>query len=530
MCAPCVSLPSSPSTPAAESGTEFAAEFSAEFSAADARSVLAVQAFEATADSLVWTAEDRQWATRLARDSGAAAQPAASALSARARHALQRLLPRQPALATLLQMGERPASWVLLLPIVAFIAGVAVDAIGGSQRINLLAPPVWAVVLWNLAVYGVLAWPAAAVPHGVRGVGVRGVRGVRGVGGVHALLARWAAPAARWASSNSPAGNTPALQSFAAAWARVAAPATLARAALLLHMAAAALALGMLAGLYLRGLVMDYRAGWQSTFLDPAAVRGVLAVLMAPATWLTGIVVPDAAGVAALRVGPDAAATANAAPWLHLYAATLLLAVLVPRTLLALAAAWRLRRFARRVPLPLHEPYFQRLLRDLQGRAAVVQVLPHGAAPAPQATLGLRDWLAAACGDGLQLRMAPATAYGQEDDTAALRPDAGTTLRVLLADLGSTPEDDSHGRLIGLLAAQQPGLPLLVLTDEAAFRQRFAQLPARLAERRAAWQAFARAHGAGWVGVDLQQPDLAGAQELLQAALHGITVARPRSA
>jgi hypothetical protein len=479
--------------------------------------VLAVQAFEATPDSPLWTTEDRLWATRLARDSGAAAQPAATALAARARHALQRLLPRQPALATLLQMGERPASWVLLLPILAFIGGVAVDAIGGSQRINLLAPPVWAVVLWNLTVYAVLALPSA-VTSGATAVAVP--RGLR------ALLVRRAAPGVRLNANASAGSSTPPLQAYAAAWARVAAPATLARAALLLHLAAAALAVGMVAGLYLRGLVLDYRAGWQSTFLGPDAVRGVLAVLMAPASWLTGIGVPDAAAIAALRVGPDAAATASAAPWLHLYAATLLLAVLLPRTLLALTAAWRLRRFARRVPLTLHDPYFQRLLRDLQGRAAVVQVLPHAAAPGPQATLGLRDWLAAACGDSLQLRMAPVTAYGQEDEVAGLRPEPGTTLRVLLADLGATPEDDSHGRLVESLAAQQPGLPLLLLTDEAALRQRFAQLPARLAERRAAWQAFARARGAGWVGVDLQRPDTAGAQARLQAALHGVAPAQ----
>jgi hypothetical protein len=476
-----------------------------------ARSVLAVQAFEAGGDSPVWTADDRAWATRTARDAGAATLAPAAALAERARHALQRLLPRQPALATLLKMGLRPAPWVLLLPLVAFIAGVAVDGIGSSQRINLLAPPVWAVVVWNLAVYAGLALPgaaAAAVPRGLR-----------------ALLARWAAPGLRLRAD----GHVPALQAYAAAWARAAAPAALARGALLLHVAAAALALGMVAGLYLRGLVLDYRAGWQSTFLDPAAVRGVLALLLAPASALTGIGVPDAEAIAALRVGPDAVATAPAAPWLHLYAATLALAVVLPRTLLALAAAWRMWHCAQRVPLPLHEPYFQRLLHDLQGRAPLVQVLPHGAAPSPQATLGLRDWLQQACGDGLQLRMAPATAYGSEEQATTLLPEPGATLRVLLADLGSTPEDDSHGRLLQSLQAQAAvGAPLLVLTDEAAFRQRFAQLPARLAERRAAWQAFAHARGAGWVGVDLQQPDLAGAQALLQAALQGIQ--RPDSA
>ena len=40
------------------------------------------------------------------------------------------------------------------------------------------------------------------------------------------------------------------------------------RAETALHAGAAALALGLVAGLYVRGLVLDYRAGWESTFLD----------------------------------------------------------------------------------------------------------------------------------------------------------------------------------------------------------------------------------------------------------------------
>jgi len=472
-----------------------------------ARNVLAVQAFEAAGPSPVWTAQDSAWATRLARESGATTLAPAAALAERARHALQRLLPRQPALAALMTVGARPPSWVLLLPLLACIAGIAIDSIGSTQRINLLAPPVWAVVLWNLVVYLGMAMrglAAAAVPRGLR-----------------ALLLRWAAPGVRLRAE----GHTPALQVYASAWARAVAPAALARTGLLLHVGAAALALGMVAGLYLRGLVLDYRAGWQSTFLDPAAVRSTLALLLAPASALTGIAVPDADAIAALRVGPDAAATASAAPWLHLYAATLLLAVVLPRAVLALVAAWRMQASLQRVQLPLHEPYFQRLLRDLQGRTPLVQVLPQGAAPSPQATLALRDWLQAACGDGLQLRMAPAIAYGDEDSAAAQQPEPAATLRVLLADLGSTPEDDSHGRLLQALQAQAQALaaaPVLVLTDEAAFRRRFSQLPGRLAERRAAWQGFARARGVGWIGIDLDQPDLADAALRLQAALQGV--------
>jgi hypothetical protein len=46
----------------------------------------------------------------------------------------------------------------------------------------------------------------------------------------------------------------------------------------------AALASGVIAGLYLRGLAFEYRAGWESTFLDAPTVRAILAFVYAPGT------------------------------------------------------------------------------------------------------------------------------------------------------------------------------------------------------------------------------------------------------
>ena len=47
--------------------------------------------------------------------------------------------------------------WVgAVIVIAAFIAGVAIDLIGSAQRVNVLAPPVLALLAWNLAVYALL--------------------------------------------------------------------------------------------------------------------------------------------------------------------------------------------------------------------------------------------------------------------------------------------------------------------------------------------------------------------------------------
>ena len=47
--------------------------------------------------------------------------------------------------------------WARVIVAAAFVAGVAIDRIGDAQRINVLAPPVLALLVWNLAVYGLLA-------------------------------------------------------------------------------------------------------------------------------------------------------------------------------------------------------------------------------------------------------------------------------------------------------------------------------------------------------------------------------------
>ena len=278
--------------------------------------------------SPLWSAEDRTWATRQAVAAvGDSAGPSRFVV-ARAAIALQRLLPRDPAGQRWLGRRIWQPAWVVVALVLGLLGGLAVDQLGPPQRVNLLAPAVWAVVAWNLLVYLTLLWPGpwpSPLPSLRDG------------------LSRWALRG----------GET-----VEVLWAQHAAPLTGARLALLLHTAAAGLALGLVAGLYLRGLVLDYRAGWQSTFLGTVTVQQVLELLLKPASVLTGIAVPD---VAPLRVGPGGDATATAAPWIHLLAGTLALAVLLPRVLLAWRAAARGRELARHFPLRLNAPYFESL-------------------------------------------------------------------------------------------------------------------------------------------------------------------------
>lgn len=454
---------------------------------ATARRVRAVHAFDTTsgADDALWTAEDRAWASRVARETIAADAPVEDFIAARAQAALRRLEPRDALLARWLHRpASRPGMLALLL-LASVAVGIAAHSIGDDQRINLLAPPVWAVLAWNLVVYLAVAWHALA---GGRGSAAP-------LAGWRRVLARWLTGSQRPARESRRGGRAAAWAAFAAAWSRDSAPLATARLAGALHLAAAALAIGLVAGLYLRGLVLDYRAGWQSTFLEPSTVAAVLDTLLAPASVLSGIALPDAAGIAALRVQPGELAKAPAAPWIHLYAITLGLFVVLPRLLLALASGWRAARLARRFPLQLDAGYVQALRRQQGGDVPQhVRLLPHGQAPSGAAVLALRAALAPVLGDKVQVELLPAVDFGNEDEANLDRLVAGGGWAALLFDLTATPESEHHGtlieRLVSKIAGQDgPARPMpIVLLDESAFVRRFGADSPRRKERREAWR------------------------------------------
>ena len=117
--------------------------------------------------------------------------------------------------------------------------------------------PVAALVVWNLVVYALLA-ARFVVRYGDSGG--RSDRALR-----HAPRRRH--------PSRRAARRTRAVAAFVEHWSTASAPLYAARAARVLHFAAAALALGVIAGLYVRGLGLEYRATWESTFLEPSSVR-----------------------------------------------------------------------------------------------------------------------------------------------------------------------------------------------------------------------------------------------------------------
>ncbi|MEO8922554.1 MAG: DUF2868 domain-containing protein, partial [Caldimonas sp.] len=466
-----------------------------------AQDVTCLEAFETAQPAApTWSDDDRAWADRVALEAADAEKDAGGFVAQRARHALQRLAPREPLLAKILAAPVRPLAWLPLLAAIAFAVGLVADSIGAGQRINLLAPPLWGVLAWNVVVYVLLlvlpVW--CAVRRRTRaGLEYRPGPIVRGIESLLRQRRRLPALAA--------GGSAYALRRCAALWFERSRGLAVLRSEALLHACAAVLALGLVAGLYARGLVLDYRVTWESTFLDADTAHALVATLLSPASWLTGIAVPDAAAFAAMRSASGQPGTgAPAAAWIHLLATTLVVAVIVPRLLLALAAAALARARSRRFALPLGAPYFQRLARLQRGATAEVAVYPYACTLSAQAALALRALLAEAFGPRVAPWIAPAVAFGGEDD-AVPAPPAATTHAIVLFDLSATPEAEHHGRFVKHIGAALPaGAVLAVLLEEGAFARRFAHLAERLAQRREAWRRWAEPLAAAPLGVDLE--------------------------
>jgi hypothetical protein len=292
-----------------------------------------------------------------------------------------------------------------------------------------------------------------------------------------------------------------------------------------LHLSAALFAAGAVAGLYVRGLVFEYRAGWESTFLDPPAVHRILDIFLGPASALSGIALPGVDHLAELRfsAGNDGE---NAAPWIHLLALTVGAVAIVPRLVLALLARMLEHRRARRFALDLSQPYFRRLLGGFTtGEPVRLRVAPYSFTVDEAAQAGLREVARKLLGDEADVTLRPSVPFGAEETASdGLRVgDPQVPLTVALFSLAATPENENHGQFIDRLRAALASR-LAVIVDEAGYRLRLgsqAGAAERLAERRSTWLSFCTARNVAAACVDLSAPDLSGIERELGAALSG---------
>jgi len=472
-----------------------------------ARAHLMVRAIETTdSERRIWLDDDRAWATRAAAEIVGGDAPADAFLARRAGLAVERLGTRHASIPRALRIVQwRPwIGWVAVL--FAFAAGVALDQIGAGRQVNVLALPLLGLLAWNLLAYVLVLGRAVAAWSGRFDLS----------GPLRALLARLGHATPPALREREPL-LARALATFSSDWAAASLPLAAARVGRILHLAAFAFALGVLAGMYARGLVLEYRAGWESTFLEAPSVSAVLQTILGPASRLTGIALPDVARLEAMRVPPGSGE--RAAPWLHLYAVTVGLFVLLPRAVLALAAGIQARRRASRLVDTSADPYAQRLVRQLRGEASSLRLVPYALDLSPAARASLAALMTRVYGAKAQVEVAEPVAWGAEEALERTPVPGGGTVWAMFS-ASATPERENHGAFLSALRARlERGGGLLAVVDEAAFRRRFAGTPTRLAERRAAWQALLDECAVPAVFLDLEEPDLAAAENAVNAAL-----------
>lgn len=290
--------------------------------------------------------------------SGSARLDSGRYLHERALRVLAAVQARNPKLAALHDRQGWRGLLAWALPLGACVLGAAIDRIDNPQQVNMLSPPLLAVVLWNLLLYAGLlvavfvprSWlqrgPLAALQRQAVGWG----DAPRRSGNLRADVALrfrrlWFAATARWQAD----------------WWRA-----------VLHLTAAGWAVGLAISIVLGGLVREYRVGWESTLLDLPQVHAFLSVLFAPVVALLPLEPFSVAELQRMHFRSGAAIGVDEARrWIWLYLALLALMVVLPRLVLAAFASWRARLLGRTVRIDIGQPYYA----DLLARVSPVRVV-----------------------------------------------------------------------------------------------------------------------------------------------------------
>lgn len=395
----------------------------------------------------------------------------------------------------------------------AFAVGLLLNGLGTTQRVNLLNFPLLLLLLWNIGIYALtLLLPLLGKdPTGPllrsMSTGLAKLSGKLGKG--------------PWQHVVLP-GNTGrewVLQSaerFMNLWWRQGRPAIISRVRHLLHLGTACVALGIILSMYFRGLVLDYRATWESTFLVPAQVHTVLHGLLGPAAWLLGFQFPRVEDIAQLQ----APGHGSAAPWIHMWALTGFAGIVLPRLIFAWISARSARKAAESFTLPLNEPYYLQLLSTDRGRGIQIEIVPYSYQPSQAALEFLGKCLLDLIGNQATLHWREPLPYGQESFPWLTATSSPQTV-ALVCNLAQTPEEEVHGEVFRALQTYMDETKgqhrLLLLLDQEPYRHMAD--PTQMMERQQTWQRLADDHHLKIVVFDAKETSRDHLLRKAQAAL-----------
>lgn len=375
-------------------------------------------------------------------------------------------------------------AWIMLGWILAGVLGYAMAGFGQAAEFNLLALPLVGLLLWNgvVMLFSLMMelqkesrspwveWLALRLSPVVGDRGGADAEAQTGMTVDQRFAQLTLAPAfERW-------------QRRFRAW---------------LHIAAALLALGSAIGLYARGWSKEYRAVWESTLIREEGARSFFGVLFKPAATTLHLPLPLDQLPAMHRTSGQVTAPAPALPWIHLYAGTLLMLVILPRGLLAAFTAWRSHQvIGKKLRAIGWQSYLVRTLRAIEGGQETITVLVH----ATDATPTHREVWARGVRERFGQMTQPEFVTipgGEEDDFATTWRPAHARV-VLVFNLATTPEIEVQRRLVldvkQALSKRQRAGELLVLLDATSIGNRWS--PEKLASREKLWSDMIEGAGA----------------------------------
>ena len=281
-----------------------------------------------------------------------------------------------PAYRSVLQLIRLPTPLTLPVCSIALVVGFATNLLGSAENIHIARNPVLLLVAWNLFVYLVLflllvttlqkkrrASSSSPEPMGANNPATS-TRAAVPEATLYVPRLTQALMPGLWHLFHRAALSVgekkrlaDVVRRFSVNWYTVAAHLALSRWEVMLHLGALCLAIGAVAGMYFQGLFRGYQAIWSSTFItSEPAVTVFVHFLFGPS-----LLVSDLLGLG-LADGIDIGRLLStqgdkAAAWIHLFAITVMITIVVPRAALA---AWRWRSVKRGqqdVPLKL-DPYY----------------------------------------------------------------------------------------------------------------------------------------------------------------------------
>ncbi len=108
-----------------------------------------MKSFETQAsDNELLSEAERREATRTALEA-VGPQAAPDAFIAARAQAARRSLARLASVDWILERQGWHPTWLLLAIGIGLLVGITADVFGGGTQLNLLAPPVWLVIVWN---------------------------------------------------------------------------------------------------------------------------------------------------------------------------------------------------------------------------------------------------------------------------------------------------------------------------------------------------------------------------------------------